>query len=101
MKTAFKKNAFAGKSETQIKKIITKRGFRPFRITNSPGYTYEAHEHSTIKLLVFLSGSMEIDLGGQVIVCQKNDQLSIEPNTIHSAIVGKKGCEFFWAEKEV
>lgn len=95
----FKKRYFKELSEKEIAQKIRKEGFDPFVITNSPNYIYSRHKHKETKLLVGLSGSMNIKVGEKEFTLASGDKLVVPGNIYHSAIVGKEGCSFFWSEK--
>jgi len=83
----------------RITEEIRKEGFDPLPINDSPGHVYPSHRHATTKLLVFLKGSMEVEVAGQKYSCRPGDKLVIPGNVEHSALVGPEGCLFFWSEK--
>ncbi len=83
----------------EIKRDIAKEGFDPLVISDKPGCVYEEHEHGEKKLLVFLSGSMDVTVGKKIYHCKPGDKLIIPNNTVHKAIVGDAGCTDFWSEK--
>lgn len=95
----FYKAHFAKTARTKIKEAMEKDGFTPTVISNDPGYIYEEHEHKETKYLVCLEGSMAVTFLGKTYDFEPGDKLIVPGNTIHSAVVGKKGCVFFWAEK--
>lgn len=88
-------------SQNQIAESIQKDGFDPVYFNTPPGYIYSSHEHPETKLLAYLAGSMKVKVGGNTFECLARDKLLIPGNTLHSAIVGPEGCEFFWSEKLV
>lgn len=90
----------SGKNTGKIEEMIRKGGFDPIRISNGPGYLYPPHSHPETKLLVILSGSMEVSAGGKEFSLKQGDKLIIPGNVTHSAEVGEMGCTFFWSEKE-
>lgn len=94
----FYKAHFAKASRAKIKEAMHKDGFTPTVITDSPGYIYEEHEHKETKYLACLEGSMLVTFGGKTYDFEPGDKLIIPGNTKHSAVVGEKGCTFFWAE---
>lgn len=83
----------------QIAERIKKEEFEPEYFNTPPGYVYSTHQHPETTLLAFLGGSMKVKVGGNTFECLAGDKLLIPDNTLHSAIVGPDGCEFFWAER--
>lgn len=83
----------------QIEKDIKREGFNPLIIHNSAGDVYSLHQHPETKLLVFLQGSMDLNVNGQKFRCLPGDKVLIPGNMPHSAVVGDEGCIFFWSEK--
>ena len=117
----FEKGKFAKLSQEDISREISDLGFTPILITNTEGYVYDPHTHQETKLLAFLQGGMEVTVGEKVYNpkirtnevsnksriranevsynCKAGDLLIVPGDTIHSAVVGKTGCKFFWSEK--
>ena len=94
------KNFFPkGTSEEEIKKLIKSEGFDSNLFSNQPGYVYEHHQHPETKLLGCLKGSMKVTVNGKEYDFEPGDKLIITGNTPHKAVVGSKGCVFFWSEK--
>src|ERR1700733_153592 len=95
----FSKAHFAKTPRGKIKKEMEKDGFTPIVIQNDPGYIYEEHKHKETKYLVCLEGAMQVTFNNKTYAFEPGDKLIIAGNTKHSAIVGEKGCSFYWAEK--
>ena len=95
----FFKNFYQDKSDQEILAEIKKEGFDPLKITNEPGYIYSAHKHPETKVLAFLKGSMKVTVNQRTYLCRPFDKLIVPGDTVHQALVGDKGCTFFWAEK--
>lgn len=83
----------------KIAEEVRKEGFDPVCITDPPGRVYPPHRHPETKLLVFLQGTMEVEVKGQKFDCKPGDKLVIPGNVEHSAVVGPEGCAFYWSEK--
>lgn len=96
---AFYKSIYSNKTKSDIKKLVIEKGFDPVLISDPPGRVYFPHSHTETKLLVFLSGSMEVVVDGKMYQCEKGDEVVIDGNVKHSAVVGNEGCIFFWSEK--
>lgn len=95
----FSKGLYSDRRENEIKEIIRSDGFEPTKFSDTPGYVYTPHTHPETKLLAFLDGSMEVVVANEIYNCVKGDRLIIPGNILHSAVVGKDGCVFFWSEK--
>jgi quercetin dioxygenase-like cupin family protein len=85
--------------KARIAQEVCSEGFDPVYITDPPGRVYPPHRHPETKLLVFLQGSMEVKVKDQKFECKPGDKLVIPGNVEHTAVVGPKGCVFFWSEK--
>ena len=83
----------------KIAQSVKDEGFDPLLISDPPGTTYPSHTHPETKLLVFLGGEMEVKVADQSFFCYQGDRLMIPGDIEHSAIVGPKGCQFFWSER--
>jgi len=82
-----------------ITAAMKREGFEPKLITNAPGFIYETHRHPETKLLVCLEGSMNVKVENEEYLFEPGDKLMIPGDTDHNAVVGDKGCVFFWSEK--
>jgi len=99
-KFIYKKGFFQEKnSREEIIKAIKEEGFNPILISDKPNFIYEIHQHPEAKLIVCLKGSMQVKVQGEEFTFQPGDKLLIPGNTLHSAVVGKNGCVFYWSEK--
>ena len=90
---------YLGIDRLKVEKAVRKEGFDPLLITDPPGATYPPHSHPETKLLAFLRGSMQVTVNGKRFDCTPGDRVIISGNTIHSALAGSEGCDFFWSEK--
>ncbi len=88
-------------SKEEIKRQIQFEGFNPILISNLPGYIYHNHTHPEIKLLAFISGTMQLTVDGITYECEPGDRVLIKGDVPHSAVVGLDGCTFYWSEKLV
>lgn len=93
------KSFFAKASREEIITAVSKEGFSPKLIHDEANFVYEQHQHKETKLLVCLEGSMQITVEGKSFSFEPGDKLIIHSNTPHAAIVGSKGCLYFWSEK--
>lgn len=91
-------NFYSNLSDVEIEEKMREEGFEPKRFHNGPGDVYEPHQHPETALLAFLDGNMKVKVGEERFNCQKGDKLVIPGNNVHSAVVGKDGCNFFWSE---
>lgn len=99
MDVLYQQQFYIGYTTSEIEKAIIAEGFKPMLISNEAGYIYPLHKHIETKLLVFLDGDMQVQVGGDTFYCSKGDRLMIPGTIPHSAVVGKNGCTFFWSEK--
>lgn len=83
----------------KIEEGVRKDGFNPIYISDPPNFSYKEHAHPEVKLLLFLEGEMKITIDGESFLCSPGDRIIIPGDTSHSAVTGKDGCSFFWAEK--
>lgn len=91
--------AYEAIDKEKIYQDIRKEGFSPMLFSNGPGDVYEKHSHPETKILVFLSGSMDVTVNDKTFHCKPGDKLVINGNTPHEAVVDKNGCSFYWSEK--
>lgn len=86
-------------SRDQIIETMKKDGFKPELVTDKPNFVYKPHQHKEIKLIICLEGSMRVTVEGKTYDFEPGDKLKILGNTLHSGIVGDKGCIYYWSEK--
>ena len=62
--------------------------------SNAPGDRYSAHSHDFEKVLYCVEGSITFNLeaDGQSVKLGPGDRLLLPPGTVHSAVVGERGC---------
>lgn len=99
LNTVYQPQAYKTIDRDSIAREVRKEGFDPLYINDPPGHFYPSHHHLATKLLVFLKGSMEVEVAGQKYRCLPGDKLIIPGDVEHAAVVGKDGCSFFWSEK--
>jgi len=78
---------------------LRRDGWDPIPIGDPPGSVYPPHSHAATKLLVILSGSMEVRVAGESYRCRPGDQVVIPGGVEHAALVGPDGCRFYWSEQ--
>lgn len=86
-------------SRKEIIKSMEEEGFKPKLINDKPNFIYKTHQHPETKLLVCLEGSMKVKVENKEFNFEPCDKLKIPENTLHSDIVGNRGCIYFWSEK--
>src|SRR3989338_98285 len=95
----FKKRYFSKDTSREIMvKVIKEEGFEPTLISNQPNFTYEPHQHQEAKLIVCLQGFMKVTVKEKTYDFEPGDMLKIPGNTLHSGVVGNKGCTYYWSE---
>jgi len=62
--------------------------------SNGPGDRYAPHSHGYEKLLYCVEGSIRFQLEneGRTLELEAGDRMVLPPGTIHSAVVGTRGC---------
>lgn len=88
-----------GTAKEEMLKQIKHEGFNPLLISDEHGYLYQEHQHAETKLLVCVTGSMQVTVEDTTYDFEPGDKLIIPGESRHSAVVGKDGCTFYWAEK--
>lgn len=80
-------------SRNALRRVYESEGLKCYSWANGPGDTYPAHSHRYEKVLYCLSGSIVFHVDGESVELKPGDRLEVDPNTIHSAIVGPSGVE--------
>ncbi len=60
--------------------------------SNGPGDRYSQHTHGYQKILYCVEGSIIFQLQDRDIELHAGDRMVLEPGTVHSAVVGPRGC---------
>ena len=62
--------------------------------SNGPGDRYAPHSHGYEKVLYCVEGSIRFQLEneGRTLELEAGDRMVLPPGTIHSAVVGSRGC---------
>jgi len=90
---------YNGLDKDGIAEKVREEGFDPIYFSDPAGNMYSPHKHPETKLLAFVRGDMEVVVNGETFQCKAGDKLIIPGNTEHKAVVGPRGCDFFWSEK--
>ena len=79
-------------SEAEIEARFRDEGLSPRAWGNSPGDTYDWHEHGYHKVLYCVEGSIVFHTRDGDFPLEAGDRLDVEPGTEHAATVGSSGC---------
>ncbi len=79
--------------EKTMRTMIVSQGLQPYRWSNQPGDTYDAHYHSYSKVIWVVRGDIIFKLPEleDEIMLEEGDRLELPAEMVHEAIVGKKG----------
>lgn len=94
----FQKGIFKDTPREEIKRMMQFEGFTPKLIKDKPNYIYEPHQHPETKYLACLEGNMQVTFNGKTHNFHPGDKILIPGNTVHSGVVGDKGCIYLWSE---
>lgn len=80
-------------SEKPIRQLLLDEGLSPYRWSNRPRDTYNAHVHEFHKVLYVVQGSITFSLpdSDQEITLGIGDRLELPAGVAHSAVVGAQG----------
>jgi quercetin dioxygenase-like cupin family protein len=92
MAARMQKGDAAGASAADIEDRFRDQGLSPRTWGNSPGDTYEWHEHGYHKELYCVEGSIVFHTSDGDFELEAGDRLDVEPGTQHAATVGSSGC---------
>lgn len=91
--------AFRGMEEGEVRLHVELDGWEPTKLVHAAGHIYRPHKHPEEKLLVILAGSMKLRIGNDWTTLLEGDMAIIPGDMNHEAVIGGKGCTFFWAER--
>lgn len=75
----------------EIDRILVAEGLSPYQWSNGPHATYSAHSHGYHKVIYCLNGGITFIVADERFEMKPGDRLDIDPQTMHSAVVGPDG----------
>ena len=93
---------FVGLMRTKIKEdikkwqeVFAKDGYSQHWVhTDKAGYFYAMHNHPIDTAYVVLTGSMGVEVDGEMRVFNAGERFDAPKHVFHSAKIGPKGCTF-------
>jgi quercetin dioxygenase-like cupin family protein len=82
----------AGLDEGTVLARLRAGGLRPAAWGNGPGDEYGWHEHSYLKVLYCVAGSIVFHTREGDVLLESGDLMRLPPHTEHAATVGPGGC---------
>lgn len=74
-------------SEEALRSELEDRGYDVSRYEYPPGTTFPEHTHDVDKVDAVVSGRFRLEMGGEEVVLEAGDRLSVPKGTPHSAEV--------------
>jgi mannose-6-phosphate isomerase-like protein (cupin superfamily) len=85
---------------SKIESQLKKEGFsRTYVWQDDSEVFYPDHTHDAFTAHVILSGEMTLTVNGESKTYHPGDRCDIPPGTMHSALMGPKGCRYLVGEK--
>ena len=80
-------------SEVSLRLLFAAENLEASRWSNSPGDTYEAHDHNYHKVIYVVEGSItfQLPVTGEEVGLHSGHRLELPSGTVHSATVGSEG----------
>lgn len=66
---------------------------------DAPGVFYSDHTHPTTTAHIIVSGEMKLTVNGESKTYYPGDRRDVPAGTIHSALMGPRGCRYLIGEK--
>jgi quercetin dioxygenase-like cupin family protein len=80
-------------TEARLRRIMDEEGLEPYRWSNAAGDVYNAHTHTSHKVIYVVQGSITFGLPGrgQQVTLHAGDRLNLPASIAHDAVVGPQG----------
>ncbi len=86
-------------STDEIKLKLKEEGFKfVYEWKDTPNFIYKPHAHKDKVKLYIVSGSLTFRIKGTEYKLKSGDNYDVPPETLHTALVGSKGCEYIVGE---
>ncbi|MBI1984177.1 MAG: cupin domain-containing protein [Acidobacteria bacterium] len=72
---------------------------RVYTWEDGPMVHYPDHTHEAVSAHIILDGEMTVTVMGETRTYKVGDRFDVDPNTVHSARMGPKGCRYLIGEK--
>jgi mannose-6-phosphate isomerase-like protein (cupin superfamily) len=66
---------------------------------DAPLVHYPDHTHDALSAHIILDGEMAVTVRGETHTYKVGERFDVDPNTVHSARMGPKGCRYLIGEK--
>lgn len=66
------------------------------QLKDKPGFKYESHRHGGVYLYT-IAGSLDLKLNGKWRTVREGEEVRIDDNQLHEAVVGSAGWEYIFA----
>lgn len=87
-------------SATAYKRLLQHDGFAHiYEWTDTAHTVYPPHTHKGAVSFYVLRGSIEITINGSTVCVCAGERMNVPPQTLHSAIVGNRGCTYVVGEQ--
>ncbi len=84
-----------------LRQLLAEEGYSVFEWTDSPGTTYEPHEHDDDQSHWIISGALQLTVAGESYTLHAGDRDFLPANTTHTAFVpGDKPVRYLIGSKK-
>lgn len=86
--------------EEELAAQLKQEGFtRTYVWEDAPNTSYPDHKHPFRTANVILTGEVTITIAGKSDTYRAGDRCDIDANTVHSAVMGARGCRYLVGER--
>ena len=86
--------------ESNWEKQLHEEGFKRIYVwEDGPGVHYPDHTHDTLSAHIILDGEIAVTIEGMTRTYTAGERFDVDPETVHSARMGPKGCRYLIGEK--
>lgn len=87
-------------NEKECEQKLREEGFRNVYVwRDAPNAFYSDHTHAETAAHIILDGEMTVTSEGRTQTLKAGERFDVPANTVHSAKMGPKGCQYMIGEK--
>jgi quercetin dioxygenase-like cupin family protein len=86
--------------EDELAAQLKREGFTHTYVwVDGPNTSYPDHKHPFSTANIILTGEVTITIGAKSNTYRPGDRCDIDANTVHSAVMGPRGCRYLVGER--
>jgi quercetin dioxygenase-like cupin family protein len=87
-------------NEKELAAQLKREGFAHTYVwEDGPNTQYPDHTHGVVTAHIILEGEMKVAMDGKAQTYRVGDRFDVPANTVHSALMGPRGCRYVIGER--